>query len=139
MIIWLQERGEVGGTMRWRAARHRRNPPGWARIRSQVRWPRVHTYILYDSRTIATLGSRNARWYSLCVDHIPLPCLETLLFLRLFHLTHTYVPPGPFPTVHGPSLLACAPFLTFFLSPSSYALIQPDLRFWSCVTADGVA
>lgn len=54
---------------------------------------RVH--VLYDSRTIGTLGPRNARWYSLCVDHIPLPCLETLLFLRLFHLTHTYVPPGP--------------------------------------------
>lgn len=52
-------------------------------------------HVLYDSRTIGTLGPRNARWYSLCVDHIPLPCLETLLFLRLFHLTHTYVPPGP--------------------------------------------
>lgn len=64
-------------------------------LRSGGHGARVCTYILYDSRTIGTLGPRNARWYSLCVDHIPLPCLETLLFHRLFHLTHTYVPRGP--------------------------------------------
>lgn len=112
-------------------------------IRSQVRWPRCTrvqcTYILYDSRTIGTLGPRNARWYSLCVDHIPLPCLETLLFLRLFHLTHTYVPRGLCPFFYfrspestapsAPSTIAApcpfpphpsyAPFLCFlFINPS---------------------
>lgn len=71
------------------------------------------TYILYDSRTIGTLGPRNARWYSLCVDHIPLPCLETLLFLRLFHLTHTYVPRG------------LCPFF-YFRSPESTAPSAPS-------------
>jgi len=32
-----------------------------------------------DSRTIGTLGPEECpsnRWYSLCIDHIPLPCLE---------------------------------------------------------------
>lgn len=117
--------------------RHRAPHPWTRRIRSQVRWPRV--YILYDSRAIVTLGPRNARWYSLCVDHIPLPCLETLLFLRLFHLTRTYVPrgpvPGPGPLFHFQqplpfrSLLCSLHALHFLLSfySRSYALILPDV------------